>query len=173
MDIIEDQTNLSQYEIDTIEDYILGNKLEWYYNQVSTSDKYPLFGHQVMKRSEVVGVPGEINSGIYDFFFNIFKKFADDHNVKVNTVYRCSLNSTMYHPDPCGDYHVDHWFPHKNFIMYLTDVKGGTIIMSENREFTKVVEPKKYKAVIFDGLEHAQEFCNPGERRVVCVFTFD
>ena len=47
--------------------------------------------------------------------------------------------------------HVDHSFPHRNIIMYLTDAGGDTVVNDE------VYSPKEDGVIMFEG-EHYHHF---------------
>ena len=71
--------------------------------------------------------------------------------------------------------HIDHIFPHKVFIMYLTEFDSGeTILYNDDDEEIAVSKSCKFNAAVFDGLtRHAQRFCKKGQRRVIFLVTFN
>lgn len=162
------------HEKERIESQVLGPFFPWYWQDKSTSERYPFLVHGLKTRSSQGSLlqEGEVCSDWYDFFYSIFIKCCADAGIVPTTVCRAALNSTFYDPDKVGEYHVDHTFTHKNFILYLTHSSGGTRIKLKNKARPYTVIPHKFKAVFFDSEPHAQEFCSKGERRVVLVFTF-
>jgi hypothetical protein len=191
MFLIEDESLISEYCQQIIDNQIMGADFPWYYLNYSTSTKFPFLGHTLIPRSNDDAVTREPVSNYYNFFYDIFNTACIIHGLKVDRILRASLNlSTHFSAFPYGDPHVDHMFPHYNMLMYLNDcTNGSTIIFKEqtngeisqhpvnevNETMTieKEIIPKKGKIVIFDGLHfHANRFCVESERRVVCVFTF-
>ena len=79
--------------------------------------------------------------------------------MNANAVYPTEKNL----PSPV---HVDHEFPHKNLLIYLTDPQGGTTIV-EGKEYLA----KEYDVILFDGKPHC---ARPPSKdiRIVLVFTF-
>ena len=61
--------------------------------------------------------------------------------------------------------HVDHDFPHKNLLIYLTDAGGKTIVGNESHD------PKEDDIIMFPGLMHCIETSHTKDR-VVLVVTF-
>lgn len=188
---IEDSTIISSHHSRVIAESVLGNNFPWYFQQYSTSEKFPFFAHTLIPRGNDDAVTAEPVSNYYDFFHDIFETFCIIHNLKVKRVLRACLNLSI--PNTKFEYsdpHVDHMFPHYVMLMYLNDVtNGNTIIFKEqtngeisehpletiNDSFAieKEVTPAKGKIVVFDGSHfHANRFCVEPERRVVCVFTF-
>ena len=161
-------------EAELIDFAINSAEFPWYF-QESTDKKYMFFGHSFLKRNnDVHGAEGQINSQYYPAFVNIFLKICKENNVKVNSILRGALNATSYLPDKYGNIHIDHDFPHNNFILYLNNFTGApTYIFNENKELIKTTAVGKNKAVFFSGEPHAQGFCAPHEHRFVLVFTFN
>ena len=89
-----------------------------------------------------------------------------NNNMQVNMMCRCVANAK----DGVGDRivkcspHVDHNFPHKNMLIYLTDAGGSTFV--EGEEFA----PEEDDVIIFEGI-HWHELPKK-ERRVVLVMTY-
>ncbi len=89
-----------------------------------------------------------------------------NNNMQVNMMCRCVANAK----DGVGDRivkcapHVDHNFPHKNMLIYLTDAGGKTFV--EGEEFA----PEEDDVIIFQGT-HWHELPKQ-KRRVVLVMTY-
>ena len=108
----------------------------------------------------------------------------------------CQPVCVLVYKTLCGKYqntdpHIDHDFNHKILMMYLNNTSGDTIIY--NKKFypggltilpidetskrpmkeLKRVSPELGKVMCVDGKHfHAGSFPEPGDRRVVVVFTF-
>jgi hypothetical protein len=68
--------------------------------------------------------------------------------------------------------HVDHDFPHKNFILYLTQPSsGGNLKIYKNKKWN-TYQVKEDEAIIFEGMHCHSPVTTPGERRVAIVATF-
>jgi len=116
---------------------------------------------------------GVVKANAYDFFHDIFINFCKSHNVKVKTILRAAVNYYIYYDQFVALPHDDHKFEHFNFLLYLTECKGGsTIIYDSDDNIIKSIPPEKFKAIIFPGQKHAIEEFEPGEDRIVVVFTF-
>ena len=160
--MIEEKKFISKQNFEKIYNGILDNTFPWYYTPYSTSYKYPFFAHTLKPRN------GQKNSLVYDFFIDIVDSFCQVHNIKYTEISRACLNLVTYHSDRCTDFHVDHDFAHKVFLIYLTD--GETLIKKDGKEISKKCE--QGTVLCFDGLlQHAGTFPKEGERRVVCVVT--
>jgi hypothetical protein len=153
-------------------DFVCGSEFPWFY-QEGTSAGYQVYAHGLMKRDpEHKPTTGIVNSTSYPWAKFIFDKFCQDNNIKVNTIFRAALNSTCS-SDGTSDIHKDHEFDHKVFLLYLTDASGTTNIYDDDKNLLKQIKPEKYKAVVFDGINHNNNPCAIGERRVVMLFTFN
>ena len=185
--ITESKSFLSDEEIHEIKQTILGDNFAWYYQPSSTSTKFPFFSHVLIRRYDHIKGEPEFSSYIAPYILNIFKRFVDEHSIKVDKVTRASLNLTYYHGKyENGDPHVDHDFPHKIFMLYLNDTSGDTLIfdkvydgkkyaldVTKKLDVLKRIKPEYGKAVCWDGkYYHAAAFCKPMQRRIVAVITF-
>ena len=128
-----------------------------------------MYTHSVLERpsrsriypevqSKYVKDINEIYCEIFNANINIMKSF--------NMMCRCSVNAV----EPSQEDniitipHVDHEFPHKNMLIYLTDAGGSTFV--EGEEFA----PEEDDVIIFKGI-HWHELPKE-ERRVVLVMTY-
>ena len=148
------------------------SEFPFYYYRVL--DNARAFVHCLMQRnSENEKETGVIVSEYYQFFYEIFSNFCKSQGVVIQTVLRGAVNHSIYIPGITCGLHVDHLFPHYNFLLYLSDCKGGdTLVYDDNGQVIKRIPPEKYKAVIFPGKPHAIDEFEPGESRLVLVFTF-
>jgi hypothetical protein len=160
--------------------YITSSNFPWFYNEYDVTDatkKYPFFGHAVMNRAvdingNHVAEKGVINSQFFPLLQNIFQKFCNQNGITYKDICRMNLNFNFHQDAPHSNIHIDHTFEHKNFIMYLSECSGDTIIFNDNDKIIASVKPELHKVVVFDGLRHAAGFCKPGEHRIVLVVTF-
>ena len=92
------------------------------------------------------------------------------NQIPVNCVYR--INANCVHPGEqlMTPPHVDHQFPHKNMLVYLTDAGGPTILTDESFQETDSFHPEEDDIVVFEGWHG---MIPPTEkRRIVLVVTF-
>ena len=68
--------------------------------------------------------------------------------------------------------HVDHNFPHKNMLVYLTDPQGGSTIVEDEDTNRKEYLAKEDNVLLFDG--QSAHCARPPSKdvRIVLVFTF-
>jgi len=184
--MIVQPVNLTEYEENTIDKEILSNNFTWYSQDVQTAkenDVYPshmsvcnspFFTHILMRRSGDAQKTGEIiDYPTYKFFHQIFRRWCEENNIKVNLIYRACLNLTMTAPAEHAVPHYDHSWPHKNWIMYLNTVPGtDTIFFDKDYQIVNEVPCVKNTAVTFDNQLHAHRYSKEVYRRFVIVFTY-
>jgi len=171
-DIIEKTASLKPWQIEKINNTVLGNDIPWFYSNDSVyGDNLNYWSHVLLHRKEE-NKNTVNNSPLTDFFIDIFNTIAEENNINVNEILRASLNATFYHPVDYGTVHLDHEFPHNNFIMYLNDIDNAGTAIFDNDELRYTSSSSKFNYIIFPGLKHAQLFPPPGKRRVVFVLTF-
>lgn len=168
------ETTFSPNENDkALFDFVQSNSFPWYYQQ-TTSPKYMGFLHTLLRRNKFERPEaGEVNSSFYEPFEAIFKRICLENNIPVTTIFRAAINNNVHYPDKFGDIHVDHTFPHNNFLLFLNSFSGGsTYLFDLDNNITNEIKAAKYKVVFFSGEKHACGFCAPSENRLVLVFTF-
>lgn len=154
-------------------DKLLSNYFPLYYGE--TTKNYEGFCHSFLIRNENYNdSEGVVNSNYWEPIHKLFKEICAKHGIEHKVIYRACLNVTTYDKNKMGDLHVDHNFPHKNFVLYLNNFSDGSTYIQDD-ETKEIIEAKaeKFKFVIFGGHMHAQGFCGSGERRVVLVVTFN
>ena len=104
----------------------------------NTLQKSSLHHHPFLLRSDFVNLYTKVNSPymddinrMYCEIFNVNKEFMKSFNMMC----RCVVNSVQPYdgPDNKTREHVDHDFPHKNMLIFLTDAGGNTFV--EDKEF--------------------------------------
>ena len=168
---------------------VLGPDFPWYYQPISTTEKFPFFSHGLIQRYDHVKEEPQSNSRTLPVFMDILQRFCSSHKIKVKKITRACLNLVQYRGQKykTTDPHVDHEFKHKVFMVYLTNSTGSTLIFdstykkNQNKKsksltkfkILKEIKPEAGKAVCWDGKQyHAACFPKPGTRRVVLVMTF-
>ena len=116
------------------------------------------------------GLYSKANSEFLPNVETVVGQIFELNNVKVDVVYR--INANAVHPVE-GNLltvpHTDHQYPHKNMLIYLTNVGGDTIVFDDagkKHHFTPVEDD----IVTFEGL-HCMVPPKKG-RRVVIVVTY-
>jgi len=185
---------LNDNEKEHIEKYILSNDFPWYFQPVSTTEKFLFFSHMLMPRADDPMVTDFKKSDEFSFFENILLRACDAVNLKIKTMMRGCLNLNVNCFDyKHGDPHIDFKMPHKLGIIYLNDCEGDTHIFKQTYkdidfknstmsidehiknplDLFKTIKPEKYKVLIFDGKHyHATSYPAKNDRRVIAVFNF-
>ena len=110
------------------------------------------------------------NSEYLQYVEPFLAQIFDLNNINPHCVYR--INANAVHPvegNVLTVPHYDHEFPHKNLIVYLTDVGGDTIAFDDKGK-KHVFSPKEDDIVVFEGL-HCMVPPKKG-RRVIIVVTY-
>lgn len=173
---IEGKCSLNYDEVKFLQ-HVLSGEFPWFFQREKNVDDTTFYFlvHTLMHRDpNKEPITGNINSPYYDVCINIFKRFCTENNIKVNTIFRAALNSTMHSNYEVTRIHTDHEFEHKNFILYVNEFENGqTCIFDSEHKLIKQVETELHKAIVFSGEPHAHNFCRCGERRVILVITFN
>ncbi len=105
-------------------------------------------------------IASEYLKSFADLLYSVF----DLNAIEVKCIYRMSVNLVMPSTNSHSPLHVDHSFPHRNIIMYLTDAGGDTVVNDE------VYSPKEDDIIMFEG-EHYHHFPMK-DARIVFVATY-
>ncbi len=144
----------------------------WYGNTTPelNEDGYDNFGfylHPFLTRpTPLAKCYSEPSSDYILYANNVVAEIMDFNGIDPKVFYRICANCV--HPTETGNYsvpHVDHEFPHKNFLIYLTDPQDGDT----------VVDGEKYlgeedDVIIFEG-KHYHRPPSKG-RRIVLIATY-
>jgi hypothetical protein len=180
-------------EQSAIDQEILGNDFPWFYQAETTRIfpqgdlvgipdpwSYHYLSHTLVHRSGTgmgQDLVGTVNSKHWMFFQSIFLRTLDTQGIKIDKILRASLNCSFDNNMSWGRPHVDHNFPHQNFIAYLNHFNEGSTYLFEsldpNSQQVAVIPGQQGSAAVFSGVPHSQGFCKAGERRVVLVVTFN
>lgn len=189
---------VDELEDKVITDVILGDKFPWYWQNYqildddeTTKNKLPVklrdhitfhngpfLGHSLLRRAiseteKYTERPIDHTSIYWRMFLEIFDRFTIENNIKYTNIFRANLNLTWYNSDVHTAPHLDHEWPHNNFIMYLTDCTDGeTIIWPDDFSTSYLVKCKKYTAVTFKHQWHAQRYPALGTKRIAFVLTY-
>lgn len=116
---------------------------------------------------------GEQNSPLQHGLYDILLTFCKKNNIVCEKVFRCAVQVTFNLGENNRSVnHVDHLWDYNHFLLYLNDTTGNTVIMDkDNKNVEKIVEPKKYRGLVFDKRYHHYYFPLSKTRRVI-AYTF-
>lgn len=178
MKLIEDKNFLSKNSIYFIEKAIIYGDFPFFLHHRTTSgekDQNHFFGHVVIKRPEEKSESDPIyNSDLAENFINIFEDFIVKHKIDCQELLRCCVNLTFNTESEKCPTHVDHWYPHKQLIVYLNDCdKDAVTVLLDKSRKKKIAEitPEKYKGACFDSGPHYMKFPKKGIR-IAIIYTF-
>ena len=144
---------------------VLGEFFPWYVTK-SKVDSFYFHSHTFLQRPEVYGFPVKECQHL-ELFQSVFTTICQyNEDMGFNYLLRMNANSIDALPShpKVSEVHVDHPFPHKNVIIYLTDAGGDTIVGDES------FSPTEDSACLFEGPHyHAMP---EKDRRVVLVVTY-
>ena len=165
--VIEDESILTTKEKEYIKNMILGDRTPFYWMETLHGERKPWFMHVLIHRDT-----HKIVSGHTNFFKKIAKRFANRHKIPCKVFFRGCINLT-YPQSGRSRLHVDHSFPHYQFILHLNKSnEGSTFILDLKKKVIKTIKPKQFKGFGFKGgMLHCMAFPKSG-RRVVAVLTF-
>ena len=113
----------------------------------------------------------KVNSAYMDLMDYVIDQIFELNRIRCHCIYRINANSVF--PQPTGGIltqpHIDHQFPHKNMLIYLTD-SGGDTICFDNDGKKHHYTPAEDDIVEFQGLHCMQP--PKDKRRVVIVVTY-
>jgi len=163
--------------------YVLSSNFPWVYVETpfgppTEEDKklwncFPYFSHSVLRSpgsggdQNIFSLP---NSEWAPLCNEVLKQINYENNLDINVVLRINFNLTLPSPNDRPDRkHVDHNFPHKNILVYLTECDGGeTVVFGDT---TEEYFPVEDTGIVFDGNQHYYFYPKYG-RRVVMVVTY-
>lgn len=160
-----------------VKEHILSNMFPWYwvdstnYSSIPHEKEYnhvPYLSHIFLRRPDDTenGIPETLSPYTKDVA-KILIDVLNYNDIKLNCFLRINANCILPQKEVINTIpHVDHYFEHKNLILYLTNAGGRTIV--EDVSF----EPNEDDAIIFDGSKMHYLQTPKTQRRVVVVATF-
>ncbi|MFZ9728573.1 MAG: hypothetical protein ACO3CD_06125 [Candidatus Nanopelagicaceae bacterium] len=162
-----------------LKDHILSENFPWFqYNEtlepgsdLGEYDDVPFLSHGFLIRPGIGGnYYSRPNSQNLDQLQEVFREICFVNGIDPQIVYRMNANYTVPTeknlPSPP---HVDHDYPHKNMLIYLTPTNGGHTIVNGEEIFAEEDD-----VVIFDGsLKHCARPPLRGKRIVLIVTYYD
>jgi hypothetical protein len=186
---------VTQEEQEFIEDYVLGDRIPWYWRGGMVGGPMdrdtpwlvkeyqrllghipvnaPYFEHTLMHRTNDPSTDGVVNSPTYGLFHKLFIRWCKENGITVNRIYRASINLVEHHEGECSTPHTDHDYDHWNWLMYLNTVADSeTVLFDADFNITHEQPAEAYTAFAFPGCIHAHRLPPPLARRLVVVFTY-
>ena len=163
----------------SLKELILGPHFGWSHNAKATPFTEKVKGHSDLSfyshaflhgPSNRHGLYSKANSEYLPYVETVVGQIFEINKIKAHCVYR--INANAVHPVEGNILtvpHTDHEFPHRNLLIYLTNVGGDTIVFDDagkKHHFTPVEDD----IVTFEGL-HCMVPPKKG-RRVVIVVTY-
>ena len=146
---------------------LLNKDRRWFNNSDNTqNDNYGIYSHSFLYRpTRDCLYPKETDPNCR-LFHAVVVEIMQYNNIEIDMIYRMCANCV--HPTEKnipGPEHVDHLFPHKNLIVYLTNFKGGATCCGG-----ETYNGKEDDIITFEGTHN---FYPPVDnRRVVLVATY-
>tara|TARA_A100000172_G_scaffold80202_2_gene69080 strand:- start:97 stop:618 length:522 start_codon:yes stop_codon:yes gene_type:complete len=132
----------------------------------SNHNDYSFLSHIFLSRPLKDCLYSEVYSSHIKLIEEVFKEIADVNELDPQVIFRINANAVYPTeknlPSPI---HVDHYFDHKNMIIYLTDPQEGSTIV-EGEEYLA----KEDQVFIFEGKHCARPPSK--DVRIVLVITF-
>ena len=138
----------------------------------------PFLSHRLLRTPDIPEQghqdrPANDYSIHYEFFIEIFHRFMKSQGLQYSKIFRANLNLNWFNGIDHTEPHVDHSWPHSNFIMYLNTCDAGqTLIWPNDFSATYMIPCQQNTAVTFEQQWHAHRYPSPGSRRVVFVVTY-
>jgi hypothetical protein len=178
--MIQNTVALTAKQREFIESYVMGDHFPWFRtayqvgiehtNHASDYVDSAFFSHQLMKRSDTA-ISGQINSPHFEFFAEIFAEWMHSNSQPFQHIYRAAINC-VYPGKGTSTPHLDHSWPHNNWIMYLTtNASAETVLFNPDLTVAHTIPCVQYTAGCFSQQLHAHRY-PATEQRVVVVFTY-
>jgi hypothetical protein len=180
--MIEELINPKTEEYKSLKEVIFSQDFPWYWNHDSVKDTngddyedmIPFFNHTLIKRPldpPDYPIYPKVNSGYADIVGLVVKQIMQVNEIKLNCVYRASFNLTL----PLVKHkkiraHVDHYFPHKNLLIYLNDSDGDTVLCDDDDNDIDYSKPQEDKIILFEGRHY--HYLPEISRRLIFICTF-
>ena len=153
---------------------ILGQYFPWFYYKNTTAEQVemngfanvPQLAHTFIARPEEYGW-SKHDSEIHQIAVDVVREILFENNFNPENYFILRLATNCTFPSEGIQFslpHVDHTFPHFNFLTYLTNSGGSTYIEGIEHK------PKEDQSILFSGKHYLQ--LPKKERRIVLVATF-
>jgi len=162
----------------TFKELVNGQEFPWYYYEHSVEgknddfDNLPFYGHTILARPGYGDALYSTPMSPYIELANlVLSDIFEYNNIDVNVVHRINVNCTHWSSDLPSVPHVDHDFPHKNLVVYLSGFDFGETCLWKDGKCVSRYIPVEDGIITFEGL-HNIEQPRVGCRRIVLVATY-
>jgi hypothetical protein len=158
-----------------LKNLMLGSGFPWHWVSQSTCnldtkgyDDFGYYSHIFLDRPDYTenSFYSRVNSNKIDLVHTVLVEILKHNNITPQVFYRICANCT--HPTETNRMsvpHVDHYFPHSNLILYLTDPNGGETVVEKEKFLSKEDD-----VIVLKGEHHHRPPIK--DRRIVIVSTF-
>jgi hypothetical protein len=158
-----------------IEHQFMSSSFPWFFihgiaggNTFGAVDDVDGWAHIVRKNGQAI-------SQLDDLLTSALYVAAEKANIRVDFVER--IRAGLFTPvgkELIHASHVDYEYPHLAMLYYVVDSDGPTVFYNPDGTIMDAVDPKKGRAVIFDGLiRHASSSPVESRRRIVINYNFN
>jgi hypothetical protein len=179
---------LDSPEYKTIKEIVLGHNINWTYEPISSSDKFPFLCHTILGRNGQIFSPSA-----YKACSKLTKDICNELKISFEKPLRMAVNFCYANKESQADWHIDHpEIEHKVLLVYFNKTSLGNTIIAKTKYNKGIPDAPVFKsypdkdieeetrigpcedtAVIFDGMRwHNTIFPDVGERRITLVVTF-
>ena len=150
-----------------LKNLIFSNSFPWFTDK-SNCDSFYFYSHTFLERPEIRNYMmfPTVKSDYVGLFHDVLRQIFIHNGIDARCVYR--MNANAVEPNPhvpqLTARHIDHTYPHKNLLIYLSNAGGSTYTDND------VHHPNEDDIIVFDGYHWHQMPENT--RRVVLVATF-
>lgn len=170
---------------DKIFNLVTDIQFPWHFMEDTTYEKSTDKTSTTPAFANVIYHPGHAENPYADFFKPLVNAITEKSNLSLAVVHRIRLGfllNTKYafagSPYQYNTIHRDMETPHWTAVYYLNDCDGSTVIFRETETAEKYYplhksEPKKGKAVVFDGMHYHASTCpKVFNKRIACTINF-
>jgi len=134
--------------------------------------EYLQFNHILLMEGKT-----EANSDYYRLFEEKIPHILNKLKLSNIEILRAKLNLqtqiTNNKPHFYNTPHIDTYYKHTVFMLYLNDSDGDTVFVDDDKNIVKKVSPKKNRVVVFNGMNyHAGSHPYNSDRRIVLNVNF-
>lgn len=194
--IIQAPVTLTPEEQDFIETKVMSDMFPWYRTDYQLFDSVvaeaqgqppiqtpidppglvldlPLMTHMLLKTPPEETEESRVNSPNWPFFLTIFDRWMKEQGLEYKRIYRGALNTVFPSHADYGLPHVDHHWPHSNWIMYLNTIPDApTVLMDDTYSIHTEIACEKYTAASFSQQLHTHRYSRGTHARMIVIITW-
>ena len=129
--------------------------------------------HMLVKTPLEEHEEGRVNSPNWLFFQAIFNQWMQEQGLAYRRIYRAALNTVFPSYADYGLPHVDHHWPHNNWIMYLNTIPDApTVLMDNQYRIHTEIACEQYQAATFGQQLHTHRYSQGQHARIIVIITW-